>query len=170
VTGPAPGVRGRRRGRGLASYRPHIEWQPEGAAGRVAVDWLTATDPAAEARLWRYLTELDLISSVVALRRPADDPVDLLAADASQVNVSLIDGLWVRVLDPATVLAAWRYAADGRVVLQIADDDGFAAGRVRLAVEGGVGACAPAEPGAVADVAMSVSSLGAAVLGDQLPL
>lgn len=153
--------------RGLISYRPHIEWPPDGPTGSVTVDWLMAADPAAEAALWRYLTDMDLVTSVVAVGRPPDDPVALLAEDARQVGMTITDGLWLRVLDPAAVLSARRYAADGRVVVEVIDDDGFAGGRYGLSVEGGAGVCGVAAERATADVTLPVSSLGAAVLGDQ---
>lgn len=156
-------------GRGLASYRVKVDWEPTGPQGHARADWLMAADADTEARLWRYLTDLDLVSSVQVIGRPADDPVPLRAVDARTVGVRVTDGLWLRVLDPPAVLSARTYAAAGRVVVDVADDDGYAAGRYALATEDGDGAAQPAPPGALADVALPVDALGALVLGGARP-
>lgn len=154
-------------GRGMASYRIKVDWHDTGPDGTARVDWLIAEDPASEARLWRYLTDVDLVTAVRAFNRPVDEAVGLLAVDARAVETVVSDGLWLRVLDPAAVLSARRYAADGRLVIDVADDDGYAAGRFTLTVEDGVGACTPAAGTALPDLTVPVSSLGAVVLGDE---
>lgn len=156
-------------GRGLASYRVSVDWQTVGPSGQANVDWLVADDGATEARLWRYLSEIDLVHSVRALGRPLDDPVPLLATDARRVRVTTTDGLWLRVLDPQAVLSARTYGADGRWVIEVVDGDGYADGRFALTAEGGEGECQAADPAAVADVTLPVQALAAAVLGDERP-
>ena len=69
-----------------------------------------ATDKA-HAALWRVL--LARIVTTVSARIALDDPLPLLLTDSRLVTTSsTADGLWVRVLDVAAVLAARRYAVE----------------------------------------------------------
>jgi predicted acetyltransferase len=103
---------------GFARYR--IEWgAPEGPLRNtiVVVD-LDALDDEIEAALWDYLLHVDLVGSVRATNRPVDEPLRWRLADMRRVEVTRVtDRLWVRVVDPATALAARRYPiSDGLVV------------------------------------------------------
>jgi predicted acetyltransferase len=149
---------------GYVLYRVEQVWEerllPRGA---LEVIDLTALDPETTARLWRYCLEADLISTVRAYRGP-DDPLRWLLADARDVRRSAhVDHLWVRVLDTPRALAARRYLASGRVVLQVEDPLGHAAGV--FALEGGPdgAACVPTreEP----ELTLPVGALGSAYLG-----
>ncbi len=90
-----------------ASYKVESRWthgRPEGIAD---VADLCGATPAAEARLWRFLAELDLISTVTARDRPVDDVLPWLLTDARAAkSTGSRDFLWVRPLDVATLMAA----------------------------------------------------------------
>ena len=135
------------------------------AAGEVEVRELYGADPEVEAALWRYCYDIDLVTTVRALRRPPDDHLRLRLADPRQLQVTgSHDLLWVRVVDVAAALAARRYSGEGSLVLEV--DDAFrpdSGGRFRL-VGGPDGAeCERTtdEP----DLSLSVPQLGATVLG-----
>jgi predicted acetyltransferase len=76
------------------------------------------------------------------------------------VRTTVVDGLWLRLVDVAAALSARTYAADPDVVIEVADDFcPWNAGRYRLAG----GACARVET--APDLALDVGALAAAYLG-----
>ena len=123
-----------------------------------------AATPAAEARLWRFLAEIVLTTTVKAQDRPVDDRLPWLLDNARAARPMVrTDFLWVRLLDVPSSLATRSYAATGRVVLEVVDPLGLAGGRFDLDVSPDGAACEPtAEP---ADVTVPVQALGAAYLG-----
>jgi predicted acetyltransferase len=131
------------------------------------VKLLAATDPVVEARLWRYLLEVDLVGAVNVELVPVDCPLRWWLTDPRRVaTVQLRDWLHVRVLDVPAALAARRWAADGEVVLEVTD--GFRPGpatdgRFALAVRDGEGRCEPTSR--PADVVLDVAELGCLYLG-----
>src|SRR5262249_20290478 len=66
-----------------------------------------ATPPAVEARLWRYLFDVDLIGTLRAPKRAMDDPLPWRLADPRQVlTTSAREFLQVRIMDVTAALAA----------------------------------------------------------------
>ncbi len=130
----------------------------------VEVNYLAAATDEALTALWRYLLELDLVAEVHIDTRGIDEPIRFLVSDIRGARVvGEQDHLWVRILDLPAALSARRYERDGDLVLEVADDLGFADGRYRMRVSGGVASVetTTAEP----DVTLPVSSLGAVYLG-----
>ena len=129
---------------------------------------LGATDEAVAA-LWRFLLELDLVSTVRATERPVDEPAVWQLGDLRAARRRRSDRLWLRVLDVPAALAARRYAAPVSLVLEVDDPYGFAAGRFLLeAGADGAGHVARLEgeaPEGAASVALPVSELSAIYLG-----
>jgi predicted acetyltransferase len=109
--------------------------------------------------------EVDYVRVVVAPDRAVDDVAPLLLDDPRAAEtVGTADFLWVRVLDAPAALSARTYAVPGRVVLEVTDTLGHAAGR--FAVEGGPdgATCAPTTESA--DLTLPVGALGQLLLGD----
>ncbi len=128
------------------------------------VEELVGASPAAEARLWAFLLAMDWVRTVKAGNRGADDPLPWLVSDPRAVRRrGRVDHLWLRVLDLPAALAARRYLAPGRVVLQVDDPLGLAGGRV--VVEGGPDGASCAPTAAAADLTLPVEVLGCAYLG-----
>jgi predicted acetyltransferase len=147
-----------------ASYKVESTWTGGRPSGVAEVADFCGANPAAEARLWRFLTELDLIATVKAVDRPIDDPLPWLLADARAARSGGVrDFLWVRPLDVAALLSGRRYTTSGRVVLEIVDDQELSAGRFELDASPS-GASCEATSRAV-DLTVSVRALGAACLG-----
>ena len=99
--------------RGYALYRSTPRWE-EGTGlpdGVLDVWELVAADPAAGAALWRDLLSRDLVSSVTADLRPADDPLLYQLLDSRRARVRVADNLWVRIIDLPAALARRAYAA-----------------------------------------------------------
>lgn len=166
--------------RGYALFLVKGGWGEDGLpAGEIAVRELMAADPAAGAALWSDLLSRDLVATVTAGLRPADDPLLHLLADRRRARARIGDGLWARLVDVGAALALRRYACPADVVIEVSD--GFCPwnqGRWRLTAAAGAGppaagaapsaaglaaACEPTS--APADVAMPASALAAAYLG-----
>ncbi len=151
---------------GLARYR--LPWSPDPAqAGVLIVEALEAVTGAAYRALWELLLDFDLTRRVIAVTRPADEPLRWMLNDPRALRVTRqTDNLWVRLLDVPAALAARRYEADGSLVFAItADDMGLAnTGTWRLTVSGGTGTCVPA-PEAAPDLTVEAAALGSLYLG-----
>lgn len=149
---------------GFVIYRVKHEWQASVPESSLNVRDLQASNPAAYADLWRFVLDVDLVARVTAWGRPVDDPLVHLVAEPRRLRATMTDELWVRVVDVAHALRRRRYAAEGRVVLEVHDrfcpwNDG------RYALEGGPdgATCEPTD--ATPDLVCSASDVGAAYLG-----
>jgi predicted acetyltransferase len=124
---------------------------------------LVSLSPDAYLGLWRYCTEVDLITRLTG-RGAVDEPLPwLLDSARTALQQMPRDQLWLRPLDPAAMLAARRYATDGRLVLELSDPLDLCGGRFVL--EGGPqGAiCQPTK--VTAELAIGAQALGAISLG-----
>ena len=86
------------------------------------VNELMATTPAANAALWRFCFDMDLIERTEAIKRPLDDPMPWLLADPRRLQRSVRDGLWLRIVDVAAALGLRQYLASDRLTLEVRDD------------------------------------------------
>ena len=148
----------------FAMYGTKHEWPRGLPSVEMSVKRHLAVTPAAGASLWRFLFEVDLVSRVKAWSRPVDDPLLLQLAEPRSLRAELSDGLFLRPLLVEGALEARGYAADGHVVLEVADP--FLPvnnGTYELAVEQGVPTCRRVE--APADVVCSVHAIGSTYLG-----
>lgn len=147
-----------------AIYTMKHEWPRSVPSGTIEVDESMASTPSGYADIWRYLFDVDLVATVQAWNRPADDPLLLLVREPRRLRFGLCDGLWVRVLDVRGALEGRHYAGDGRIVFEVTDPFRPATdGRYELVVEGGEGRCRRTD--ADADLAGTVNVLGATLLG-----
>jgi predicted acetyltransferase len=154
---------------GWASYRVQQQW-PEGLPGNVVkVRMLVGLTPEADAALWRFCLDLDLVGAVQLHARPVDDPGRWRLADPRRLRTTHVgDHLWVRLLDLPAALSARRYATEGRLVLEVTDAlRPRNQGRFRL--EGGPDGAVCEPTGAEPDLALDVTDLGAAYLGGVRP-
>jgi predicted acetyltransferase len=108
---------------GYATYRRKSEWsdgsEPE---GKLSVDEVRASTPAAYAALWQYLLSFDLVRTVQSATGSDDDPLRHLLADVRALHARPVDGLWVRVVDVGRALSARRYPAPLDMVFEVRDD------------------------------------------------
>ena len=99
-----------------------------------------------------------------------DDPLAWALADARCIDASdSRDMLWLRILDIPQALAARRYPADGRLVLEVGDPLGLTGGTFALDVQGGE-AAVERVPAGKADLALDVSALSSIYLGGISPV
>lgn len=149
---------------GYASYTIKDDWQNLVSHSTADVGNLLATGPAVHARLVRFLSELDLITKLTFSDRPADELMPHLLENARGAQVTHRgDFLWARLLDVPRALEARTYTATGRVVLEVRDDLGLAAGRFVLDASPDGATCTPTDE--AAQVTLPVRTLGAAYLG-----
>jgi len=147
---------------GYATYR--VKDVGESSDRRLEVREVVAADPAVAAALWRYLLEVDLVTSIVA-EIGVDDPLRWRLADFRALRVvAEEDMLWARIVDPAGALAARRYEREAELVVEVLDP--FwpdAAGR--YVVAGGAGGAEAERTTRAADLVLDVADLGSLYLG-----
>jgi predicted acetyltransferase len=150
---------------GWTVYRIERSW-PDGIARNVVqVTDLAATDPTAEAALWRFLLDLDLISEVRAPKRPTDEVLRQRLNEPRRLRTTTLrDDLWVRVIDVPATLAARRYLVEDELVLEVVDSFRPQTDGCYLLAAGPQGAsCTPTRRSA--DMTMDVATLGSGLLG-----
>jgi predicted acetyltransferase len=131
------------------------------------VAMVIAEDPEVEARLWRYLVEVDLVSSVRVETVPTDAALRWRLADPRLLRTTEVrDWLHLRILDVPAALGARRYRRDGELVLDVRDPfrpGPGTEGRFRLSVVDGTGRVTTTtdEP----DLSLDIAELGSLYLG-----
>jgi predicted acetyltransferase len=133
---------------GLLWWAPEREFDVNGDLGSIVVADLVASTDAAYRNLWAYLGGIDAVEEIKLARRPVDEPIRWLLPDGRALRqIYAGDDVWIRLLDVCASLAGRSYAASGRLVLEVVDDDGagYAAGRFLLEADGDDSACRPTE-------------------------
>ena len=150
--------------RGYAIYRLEPDWSAAGPAGTVRVEELIATDAAAAAALWRFVTDVDLAGRTVAGRRPVDDPVLAMLVDEGRAERVGDWPLQLRLVDLRGALGARGYAADDRLVLEVEDRQlPDQAGRWALLTASGGGVAERSNE--APELSLGIDALGAVFLG-----
>jgi predicted acetyltransferase len=136
------------------------------------VDLVAATADA-YLELWQFLGNIDLVERVTWEEAPLDDPLTWALSDSRCIESSdSRDMLWLRILDVPRALAARHFPADGRLVLEVEDPLGLAAGTFALNITDGeavVDAVPEPAPGE-ADLTLDVSALSSIYLGAVCPV
>ncbi len=157
---------------GYAKYRLEgkIERMPSGAADQhggyeLFLIELIASTPIAQAALWRFVLDIDLVHTVTHWQHPMRSSLMWSLSDPRRLSLKPYDALWLRILDPAAALAARSYNAPGTFAIELIDDFcPWAAGTFRLdADEQGDATCSRTSD--EADVTMPIASLAAVYLG-----
>ncbi len=150
--------------RGYLRYRVKDTWEEGLPKNEVLAAELMAASPAAEAALWRFIFSTDLTDVIKTQNRPTEELIDVILAEPRLLSRRVDDGLWARLMDVPTALAARRYGIDGRLVLQIGDsflpDTGG-----RFLLEGGPEGAQCRRTGDEPDLVMDAAALGARFLG-----
>lgn len=151
---------------GLVLYSVEDQWDGAYPDCPLTVrDFLALDQPTANS-LWSYLLSVDWVRRVIVRNIGPDDPLPLLLGDprAAVPHDEDSDFTWLRVLDVSAAFGARTYARAGRVVLEVSDPAGYAAGRWALetAADGTGRAVPTTDP---ADLALGVGALGSLYLG-----
>jgi predicted acetyltransferase len=148
---------------GYVSYRIKPDWGDGDIGHQCWIEQYAPVTAEAHAALWQTLLAMDLVATVESQHIPLDDPLPWLLTDYRQVRtVALMDGLWLRPLDVAALLAARTYAVEIDAVLAV-DDPLLGDARYRL--RGGPDGAGCERTDAQPDVSLGVSSLGALSMG-----
>ena len=132
--------------------------------GTVTVQELMATTRTAAAALWRFCFDTDLVIRAEAERRPVDDSLPWMLADPRRLSRGTRDGLWLRLVNVAAALTMRKYAAEGRLVIEVRDEV-CPWNATRFALEASCeGAHCKTTEGAP-DISIGVAALGSTYLG-----
>jgi predicted acetyltransferase len=149
---------------GYAIYSVKEAWERRKPLSALKLDEMIATNLAAEARLWRYLCEIDLVRTVTAESRRLHEPLQHWVTDGRALTLTeRSDMVWARTLDTPAALSGRAYAGAGSVVFDVDDPMKLAGGRFRLDTDGASASCTPTAD--APDVALSMSALGAILYG-----
>ncbi|MDQ6873768.1 MAG: GNAT family N-acetyltransferase [Actinomycetota bacterium] len=147
-----------------AVFNVKSQWESSGPQGEASVREMVATTPAGYASIWRFLLGLDLVGQVTWDRAAPDEPLPHLVTNPRAVQQSMLDGLWIRLVDVDRALATRTYAVPVDLVLEVTDSFcPWNAGRYRLAGDPTGATCTRTED--AADLSTSSTALGAAYLG-----
>lgn len=149
---------------GWASFKTDDNWTDRQPKMTASVPDMCAATPAAEARLWQFLADLDLVLAVAAEDRPDDELLPFLLTNARAAKqVESGDFVWARLLDVPAALEARSYETPGRVAFEVTDELGLAGGRFVLDASVDGATCSPTHE--TAELTLPVQTLGAAYLG-----
>jgi predicted acetyltransferase len=147
-----------------ASYQVTPGWGVSGPDHELFVTEALAVTPEAEGTVWRFILDSDLVRTVRAGFRPADEPLVLMLADTQALHRRVTDALWVRLVDVEAALTERRYSADVHAVLEVSDafcpwNEG------RWLLEGGADGARCTRTSAQPDLSMDTADLAATFLG-----
>lgn len=103
-----------------------VKWEdehPDGPTGAGVVHELWAGSDEAELALWRYVTDVDLVTRWRLDTRPVDDLVRFAVHDRRAHRVrSIEDEQWLRLVDVDRALAGRRYRpVEGSITIDVKD-------------------------------------------------
>ncbi|MDQ1742564.1 MAG: hypothetical protein QOE23_903, partial [Pseudonocardiales bacterium] len=95
---------------GYVSYRVKEQWNEGIAALQCRITDYVIGSADAHAALWQVLLGMDLFETIDSHQIPVDDPLRFLVTDYRQVRTTAVnDGVWLRPVDVAGLLAARSY-------------------------------------------------------------
>ena len=125
---------------------------------------LMAVTKEANAALWRFCFDTDLVTCAEAERRPVDDPLPWMLADPRRLRRSTRDGLWLRLVDVSAALQMRNYMESGRLALEVRDEVcPWNAGRFDLETSPEEAACHSTST--APDLTITVAALASTYLG-----
>ncbi len=148
---------------GFAAYSIDQSWHDSLPRQVLTVKELIALSDRAYAGLWRFCLDVDLVSTVKAVR-PPDEPLVWLLADQSAMKRDIADSMYLRVVDVPGALSACEYDTEDSMVIEVVDEFcPWNDGRYLLDAGPDGAACSPTSGNP--DVTMAVKELGALYLG-----
>ena len=152
---------------GFASYRISDSLDPDELAFKtLKVRELIALNPRAEAKIWRFLLDIDLVHRVQHESHPVRSLLWRLLVDPRCMAQKPYDALWLRILHVPKALSARTYSVPGELVIKVVDEFcDWTSGSYALEVSSdGSAVCNPAD--ASVDIEMPIETLGAIYMGE----
>jgi len=150
---------------GYCTYRVKQNWDDGFAQNQLLLGQLEATTAESRAGLWRYLLNVDLMTSIRTSPFPIDEPLRWMLADPRRLRVTGYgDFLWTRLVDIPTALSGRRYPTEDHLSFEVVDEflpDN--SGSYKL--EGGPDGASCRRGHGKPDLTLQVMDLGAAYLG-----
>jgi predicted acetyltransferase len=147
-----------------AAYKVDQRWNGAFPGHLLEVVYGGAATTSAHLALWRFLTEIDLVSVVTTEALSFDDVLQWHMADARFLHTTDVsDMLWLRLLDVAGFLSARRYPVADELVIEVVGGDEGVPGRWRLA--GGPDGAKCEKTGDTPDVSLSSKDLASISMG-----
>jgi predicted acetyltransferase len=151
-------------GQAYAAYKVTERWSGTGPGHLLEVVYAGAATTNAHVALWRFLTEIDLVSVLTTEALSFDDVLQWHVADARFFHTTdEADMLWLRLLDVARFLSTRRYPVAEELVIEVVGGDEGVPGRWRLA--GGPDGAKCERTGDAADVSLSSKDLASISMG-----
>ncbi len=148
---------------GYLAFRAGLGWDGGLAANTALVTQYAVATAEAHAAVWQVLLDLDLYARITCRETAIDDPLSLLLTDPRQVRTTAVrDGMWVRPIDVAALLAARTYALELDVRVRV-EDPLFGDATYRL--RGGADGAECGRTDDSAELTLGVAELGSAYLG-----
>lgn len=145
---------------GHALYRLNQKFESGSSVGYVQVIEAMGATPEATREIWRFLFSIDWVASVKAMLLPVDHELFFLLARPREMSYHLHDGLWVRLVDLPTALAARTLGEAAPVVIEVSDAFcDWNAGRWQISAKGAV------RTNAAAELSCDITALGSVYLG-----
>lgn len=149
---------------GYARYRQKLAWSDMQPDATLRVGEVAAIDGAAYTTLWSFLLGVDLVTTIEVSAARIHEPIVELLQEPRRVRRSLGDTIWLRLVDVPAALSARRYATDGELVIEVADEFLPGAGGT-FHLEGGPDGAWCESTGAEPDLRMGTADLAGAYLG-----
>jgi predicted acetyltransferase len=146
---------------GYALYRIKLEFENATNKSQVRVLEAIGESPLATRELWRFLLAIDWVDEIRCELLPADHPLFLLVERPNRLDWKVFDGLWLRLVDVESALAARATASDGRVTFDVHADPILPDNVGSWTVEAGTTRRSRRR----ADIRLDVQALAAAYLG-----
>jgi predicted acetyltransferase len=142
-----------------ALYRVNFAARHMITDSKLEISEALGTSPRALNAIWRYLLGIDWVARIDAWWLPLDHPLLLWLREPRRMRFSVLEAVWVRLVDVGAALAA-RGLGEGSIVLDVRDE--FCPwNTTRWSVSAGN----VARTTAGADIVLGVSELGSVYLG-----
>ena len=87
--------------------------------GTLKVEEIISIDRETNHALWQYIFGIELIEEITFNRRAPNDPLYLMLENPRKLQRETIDGLWVRIIDPISMLEGRTYNHKGKVTINL---------------------------------------------------
>jgi predicted acetyltransferase len=139
------------------------DWAEHHGNGEVKVREILAETPQAAVSLWSFIMGHDLVATIETGFLAEDDPLFSILDGWRRAMPTLLDQLWVRILDISAALEGRRYSADGQLSVAVTDPLDRSVTNFRLTVEDGIGTVT--HHTGDAELTLDLEDLSAAYLG-----